>query len=256
MKNEGLAFFDLDHTLVPQDTQALFAQFVMSQERWRRVYLIWYLPCLLVHALGWLNLRTMKRVFFSHLVGMAGVRLRAYADEFGRELVPALIYPEMLDWIERLKDQGYQMVLISASPGFYVKEIGNALGFDVAIGTELEVEEEMPLLPEIVGPNNKRDAKIEALKQAGLIDVDYDPVESGPIPDSWAFSDSLSDLPLLSIAEHGVTIHPGPELARVSRERGWQCLKPNRPYRGQWGARLATVRLALGIGSRFLKPVQ
>lgn len=39
------AFFDLDHTLLPFDTQALFCNFILQREGWRRVWLLWFLPC-------------------------------------------------------------------------------------------------------------------------------------------------------------------------------------------------------------------
>jgi len=67
--SRGFALFDLDHTLLPHDTQALFCNFVLRREGWRRVFLIWFFLSLPFAALRLISLRTMKRVFSSYLVG-------------------------------------------------------------------------------------------------------------------------------------------------------------------------------------------
>ena len=68
--SDGYALFDLDHTLLPYDTQALFCNFVLKKEGWRRVYLLWYLPLLPLAGLKILSLRFTKRLFFSYLFGI------------------------------------------------------------------------------------------------------------------------------------------------------------------------------------------
>lgn len=253
MTGRKLAFFDLDHTLLPFDTQVLFAQYVMEQDAWRRIYLLWFIPCLLPAALGWIDLRMMKRIFFSFLVGMSGSRLKTLAAEFAGKVIPNVCYPELIERIEELRGEGYFLILNSASPEIYVGEIARVLGFDAAVGTRLVLGETMPLIPRIDGDNNKKEAKIAAMKERRLIPADYDLDRYGPIPGSWAFSDSSADLPLLGIAEWGVTIHPGRKLAREAARRGWSCLVPPRPYRGRWEGKMATVLLALGMAPWFVQ---
>lgn len=253
MSRRKLAFFDLDHTLLPFDTQVLFAQFVMEKEAWRRIYLLWFIPCLIPAALGWINLRMMKRIFFSFLLGMPGARLKELAAEFAGEVVPNACYPELIERVEELREEGYFLVLNSASPEVYVTEIARVLGFDAAVGTRLVVEETMPLVPRINGDNNKHRAKIDAMKERRLIPADYNLDQHGPIPESWAFSDSSADLPLLRIAEWGVTIHPGKKLATEAARRGWSCLVPSQPYHGKAEGKMATVLLALGLAPWFLQ---
>ncbi|MDF1813969.1 MAG: haloacid dehalogenase-like hydrolase, partial [Verrucomicrobiales bacterium] len=207
--------------------------------------------CLIPAALKIFDLRLMKRIFSSYLFGMPESRLRKYARDFVEEVVPKIAYPEVVAEVERLKKEGYKMILNSASPEFYVREISDHFGFDHFIGTNLILTNPMPFLPEIIGPNNKKAAKITAMKERGLIPEDYE-MESGPFPDSWAFSDSSADIPLLSIAENSVTIHPGKVLAEKARQKGWAILLPARPYRGKWGSKIATFSLALGMGKKYL----
>jgi len=243
--SRGYALFDLDHTLLPHDTQALFCNHVLRREGWRRVYLLWFLPCLPLAAMRLLSLRTMKRVFCSYLVGMKRERLQDLVDEFVAGDFAAALYPEVLAEVERHRGEGRILVLNSASPELYLGAISARLGFDHCLGTAMETPERMPLLPRIEGPNNKHEAKIAAMRERGIV-----PPEVEVLPDSWAYSDSSADLPLLRLAEHGVMIHPGERLAEAGAAAGWETLKPPRPYGSRWAGRFATLRQAFGCYRR------
>ncbi len=250
---EKLAFFDLDHTVLPQDTQAAFAQYVFEREPWRRIYLLWFTPCLLFAALKIFDLRKMKQIFFSYLAGMPKEKLETYARDFATQTVPAISYPSVVAEIERLRAEGYQLILNSASPEWYVRHIAEHFGFDKYQGTDMQLGARMPWIPKISGPNNKQAAKVRTMKERGWLPENFDPESGETIPDSWAFSDSSADIPMLSIAEHGVVIHPGEKLAATAEKKGWSTILPDRPYEGKSGAKLATIRLALGMGKRFLR---
>lgn len=239
---KGYAFFDLDHTLLPHDTQALFCNFVLRREGWRRIWLLWFLPCAPLAALRILSLRTMKRLFLGYLWGMPRTRLERYVAEFIESDFRAALYPEVLAEVERHRREGRVLVLNSASPEFYLRGIAERLGFDRVVGTRVELPETLPVLPRIEGPNNKQGEKLVAMRSQGII-----PEEGGPLADSWSYSDSSADLPLLELAEQAVMIHPGAKLAAIGATRGWRTLTPPRPYAGKWSGRLATLRQVLGL---------
>jgi len=241
----GYAFFDLDHTLLPFDTQALFCNFVLRKEGWRRLYLLLYLLSLPLFLVRILDLRAMKRVFASYLWGMPRERLGAYVSEFLESDFDASLYPEVASELERQREEGRLLVLNSASPEFYLEGIAEKLGFDHFLGTDMIVEDRMPLLPRIEGPNNKKEAKITAMIAREIIpDLEEEGMEM--FLDSWSYSDSSADIPLLSIAEHGVMIHPGDKLASVGLEKGWRTMTPKRPYDDRRGGHLAALRQILG----------
>lgn len=240
--DRGYAFFDLDHTILPFDTQAFFCNFVLKREGWRRVYFLWYLLALPLAALRILDIRTMKRVFSSYLWGMKRERLEQYVAEFLNTDFTAALYPSVVAEIERNREEGRLLILNSASPGFYLAGISEKLGFDHFIGTDMKIEESMPFLPRIEGPNNKHGEKVDAMRERDLI-----PADLPMVGNSWAYSDSPADIPLLSIAEHGVMIHPGEKLATVGLEHGWRTMTPPRPYEGKWGGRWAMFLQALGL---------
>jgi len=237
----GYAFFDLDHTLLPHDTQALFCNFVLRREGWRRIFLAWFLPCLPLAALRILDRRLMKRVFFSFLWGMEREKLAHYVDEFVATDFDAALHPEVVAEIERNREEGRRLVLNSASPTFYLEAVAAKLGFGDFVGSEMEIGERVAFLPRVVGPNNRREAKIAAMVERGIVPGDVE-----MLADSWAYSDSVADRPLLSLAEHGVMIHPDRKLEAMGLERGWRALTPPRPYETKWGDRIATLRQILG----------
>jgi|TARA_B100001093_G_scaffold18225_2_gene16480 HAD superfamily hydrolase (TIGR01490 family) len=238
----GYALFDLDHTILPFDTQALFCNYVLQQEGWRRIYLAWFLLSLPLAALKIFNLRMMKRVFMSYLVGMEKETLERYVKEFLETDFDQALYPEVVAEVERHREEGRTLILNSASPDFYLAGISKKLGFDHYIGTEMTVEDTMPILPRILGPNNKCEAKIKAMRERELISC-----EAEMLANTWAYSDSSADMPLLSIAESGVMIHPGNRLAEEGLKQGWRTMTPKRPYNGKWGGRWASVLQAMGF---------
>ncbi len=241
----GYAFFDLDHTLLPFDTQALFCNFVLQKEGWRRLYLILYALSIPLYLLRLLNLRMMKRVFASYLWGMRREDLERYVEEFLKTDFTSSLYPEVVGELERQREEGRCLILNSASPEFYLKGIAAHLGFEHFLGTDMIVEDSMPLLPKIKGPNNKKKAKITAMIESGIIpDFQEDGIEM--LIDSWSYSDSPADIPLLSIAEHGVMIHPSAKLAEVGLEKGWRTMTPERPYADRRGGYIAAVLQILG----------
>ena len=250
MSPRGYALFDLDHTLLPHDTQVLFCNFVLQKqgEGWRRIYALWFIPLIPLAILKLVSLRTMKRVFSSYLWKMPEERVRAYAREFSETVVSRVAYEQSVAELKQHQAEGRITILNSASPEFYVEEIAKMWGFDHFLGTNLILKNPMPFLPEITGPNNKHGAKITAMRERGLLPDGFD--ESDPearLPDSYAYSDSSADVPLLSVCEDGTMVHPSSRFAEIGAERGWDTWSPPRPYSSKMGDRWAQIRQALGI---------
>ncbi|MEO0415411.1 MAG: HAD-IB family hydrolase [Verrucomicrobiota bacterium] len=239
-----IAFFDLDHTVLPYDTQALFAHFVMQRYPLRRLYLFIYLPSLLLFAIKLISLKTMKRVFSCYLYRMPAYQLNELAKEFAETIVPLVAYPDVVAEIKRHRKEGRTLILNSASPEFYLQHISAHFGFDHYIGTNMVIEKSMPLIPRLIGPNNKKAEKITAMQKRELLPEEFE----SPLAGCWSYSDSSADIPLLSIAEHGVTIHPKKHLLSAAKQHGWAVTHPVQPYSGKWGGRLASLKQALGIG--------
>lgn len=240
----SFAFFDLDHTLLPFDTQALFANHMLQQDRGRTAYLIRFAPIALLRAAKVLPTVTAKRAFMGYMKGLSSAVLTDQARVFAQQVVRPWAYPELMAEVARHRAAGRTLILNTASPDVYAHEIAKALGFDHCIATQVQPSERMPALPVVLGSNNKREAKIVAMKKAVPAVAAATPEE---LQDSWAYSDSAADLPLLELAGHGVLVHPNAELEAIGVSRGWPVLRPKRPYENKAGDVMCSALQALGL---------
>jgi phosphoserine phosphatase len=234
------ALFDLDHTLLPFDTQALFCNFVLKRHPWRRLGLLWFLPFGLAKALRLVSTARAKQAFHAYLCGMPTDRLQALVREFVPQEVMPRLYPEVLERLEQHRREGALLVLNTASPSLYAREIADALRMDACVATEVSPSARLPLWMPLPLGNNKGQAKIPAMLrllpqlagQQGSAEV-------------WAYSDSAADLPLLNFAGNAVLVHPSASLRAVMP--GAEVLLPPRPYRGRVGDMLAVLQQVLGL---------
>lgn len=239
------ALFDLDHTLLPHDTQTLFCNFVLRRAPWRVVLHGLFFPIALLRAVKVVSTATAKRAFFSYLWGMPVARLRELAREFAHTTVEAATYPEMRAEILRHKHQGRTLVLNTASPGFYAREIAEVLGFDYCVATPVMLESRVPWLPRIDGENNKREVKIANMRAqvpgvAELTDEER--------AQCWGYSDSSADIPLLEFCGYRVLVHPSKGLQRhFGLNANTVVVRPRRPYSGRAGDLFSALLQVLGL---------
>lgn len=103
-------------------------------------------------------------------------------EEFVNEVLPKYYYKDALEEIKYLKEDGYTLLLVSASYENYMKKVGENLGFDHVIGTRLG------RLNELIGDNNRREekvARIESYLEKIEESIDYE--------NSRSYSDSYRD---------------------------------------------------------------
>ncbi|WP_035611991.1 HAD-IB family hydrolase [Haloferula sp. BvORR071] len=236
--DRGLALFDLDGTLIAWDTQMLFCDHVLKREGWRRAYLLFFAAFL--PAAKVLGDEGMKRVFLSYLWGTDRPQLEIWVRDFVAEFFPARCYPEMLEKLQAHRDAGHLTVLASASPEFYVQEVGRVLGFDLAFGTPVEFERRVPLLPGLV--NHKSGEKVRRLSEIMKRSAD------GLWPRSHGYSDSSADLPMLECCVENTLVNPSSSLTRIGEARGWEIARPAKPWKNRQGQAWEILRRISGLG--------
>jgi phosphoserine phosphatase len=236
------AIFDLDHTLLPFDTQALFCNYVLKRERWRVVMHLFFLPVAFLYAVRLVHIETAKCAFLSFLWGMPKEKLMRYAGEFAEAEVKRHVYPELLAEIARHRREGRVLVLNTASPCIYPADIARVLGFDHCVATPLVIEDPMPLIPHLDGPNNKQQQKIPNMERdvPGLATLVPEARQ-----DCWSYSDSSADIPLLEFSGKKVLVHPGRKLA--ARFPSAIILRPPRPYSNKVADMFCVLRQVLGL---------
>jgi phosphoserine phosphatase len=240
----GFAFFDLDHTMLPHDTQALFCNFVLRRERWRTFLHILFVPFALMKALRLVSTLRAKRAFMGYLWRMPEERLRRYAEDFAHQSALPWCYDALLDELERHRREGRVLVLNTASPNFYAERVAAALGFHFCVATEARLSDPLSLHPAILN-NNKREEKIPAMLKLvpGLAELTEDDRDGH----CFAYTDSRNDLPLLRFGRNGVVVHPSGSMATLALREQWVMLHPPRPYGGNLGNVLCIVRQMLGL---------
>lgn len=253
MSIRRLALFDLDFTLLPQDTMFLFANFVLRKKPWRLFYLAIFACFVPLRFAGLINEVPLKRAFFSFLWRLPADQIDALAREFVASEVTPRVYPELREILAAERAAGHELVLNTASPYFFARYIAGALDFDHVFASPLDVfpgslpvdnsgavssspdspaetpaapaSARAPMLAPFRGPNNKGEQKIHAMRAAGLLppaNFDADAARNFAItPDphvALAATDSTADLPMLAIAERGILIHPNSE--KFARKTG------------------------------------
>lgn len=234
---QGIALFDLDGTLLAWDCQLLFCHRVLRRAPWRRFHLPVFL--LMLPAAGILGAGGMKRVFLSYLWRMEPDELAAHARDFADELT---FFPEVVERLETHRRHGDLLVLASASPEFYVREIGRRLGFDLSLGTPVETEPRMAFFPDL--ENHKGTAKVARLRT--LMPERF---QDGVLPRSHGYTDSSADLPMLAICEQATLVNPSTKLTELGAAKGWQVARPTKPWRSKLDRAWRMLALMAGLGS-------
>ena len=180
----------------------------------------------------------MKRIFFSYLWRMDPAILAKYSREFAALLMPA-IYPELREKLETHREAGHLLILASASPEFYVAEIGRELGFHLTLGTPVELG---PLFPDLV--NHKGSAKVERMKQ--VLPATY--FQNGRLLHCHGYTDSRADLPMLALCDSATVVNASPGLTALAERSGWEMIRPARPWKSRCGFAARVAALLLGLG--------
>jgi HAD superfamily hydrolase (TIGR01490 family) len=146
-----------------------------------------------MYAIGIYDERKVKETFLRFIDGIKEEELAELVKEFYDERLKNILYDDALKMMKKLKNEGYDIYLISASPEFYVNEFYNIKEVDKVIGTKFGFENGT-FVRKMVGNNCKGEEKVRRLNEIlkdEKIEVDF--------KESYMFSDSLSDKPLLDL---------------------------------------------------------
>ncbi len=212
------AFFDLDKTLLPGASL-----YPLAREAYRQRYFTLAdiariaADQIRYRATGTESGSSMERGRAKTLQVIAGRPVEEII-EFGRgvareELLPRL-YPQAVQLMQNHKRAEREVYIASSSPEDYLAILAEELGIDGVIGTRAEVVDGRYTGalagPMVHGP--EKAARVEKLAAERGIDLTR----------SFAYSDSVNDLPMLELVGNPVAMNPDRHLASVARKRGWQ----------------------------------
>lgn len=214
-----VAYFDFDDTLVFADSMLHWQRWYARRRRlWAVALWIWgILPIRLFKGPLW-----MKRAYMA-TCNRETVESRAnLVRQFSREFLSQTGLAEMLERIWMHFNLGHRIVVVTASPSFYLAHLEDLLPPHELVATELDFQgRHVWNLPELVGQNVKGHGKLQVLAERGYV---------LPSTGSYAYSDHISDAPLLEAVEFAFAVRPDEELEFLARQKGWPILKPVEPW--------------------------
>lgn len=222
--SRGLALFDLDHTLLPIDSDHAWNEFMVT--------------------LGWVDADAFRagnerfyadyqhqRLDIHAYIAFATAPLGSRSDDelaaahrrYLRDVVQPQIRAEAVELVESHRARGDLVAIASSTNEFIVGPIAAAFGVagDAVIATRLARDGHGRLTGAIDGTPAFREGKVSRIGQwllgRGQQPADFDRIVS--------YSDSPNDLPLLEMATEPVATNPSAELAAIAASRGWRVLR-------------------------------
>lgn len=233
--SRAAAFFDLDKTLMAGSSGMQFARVATRQGIVsRRLLASWAVEHLRYRLRGTTDERTAEvlRVARDLISGVPAKTIERMSPEVMAAILPR-VYPQMLDEVHDHQDAGRVTFIVSAAGNGVVEALASVLGMEGGIGTRYEVGADGNFTGRFDGPFVYGPGKVEAMEAfAAEHEIDLDV--------SYAYSDSLSDLPMLRAVGNPVVVNPDPPLAEIAKQEGWQTMRFER-----LGRRLVAVAITL-----------
>ena len=222
-----LALFDLDNTLIAGDSDYEWGQFLVAAGKVDAEVYRWANECFYRdYQRGELDIYEYLRFALAPLAAMEPDELAAVHKQFMDEIISPIWLPQAEALVAKHRDQGHQLVIVTATNRFIVEPICQALGISEIIATEPEILNGR-YTGEVVGTPSFKEGKVVRL-QEWLAEHDLgsyqDTSKGNGLYDSFFYSDSINDLSLLSIVSHPVAVDPDDELRREATERGWPII--------------------------------
>ena len=218
-KGQPAAFYDLEGTLVSTNLVHTLAFYAKRQQGpWqtikKSVGTIARLPLFGVAELYSRNV--FNEVFFRSYEGLSQDRLRYFSDQLFEDVLRPAIYPGTADLIAAGKKIGQRQVVITGALDFTIERLMEHLGIDDYKANHMEFVNGYStgrIIPPVMASATK-----------AMWIREYAEREDINLSDSYAYSDSISDLPMLSIVGHPVAVNPDMRLKQTATQHDWPIL--------------------------------
>jgi HAD superfamily hydrolase (TIGR01490 family) len=219
MKN--LALFDLDHTLLPIDSDFEWGQFLVrtgavdasEYQRRNEQFFAQY-------QAGTLDPVEYLEFALGTLARFPRRELDAMHAQYMAEVITPNIRPKAVDLVQRHLDAGDLVAIITATNHFVTAPIARAFGVDHLIAAMPEEDERGNLTGKLAGTPNQGHGKVTHMHAwLGRLGTPFDSFAR-----SHFYSDSHNDLPLLSVVSHPVATNPSERLKAHASAQGWPLL--------------------------------
>jgi HAD superfamily hydrolase (TIGR01490 family) len=219
---KGAAFFDLDKTLMEGSSALHFGRAAYKNGMMTRRQLArdaWANIKFRLQGSNDADTDALRQRILDALAGQRVVDLQRLGPDVLTGILP-LVYREMLAEAYGHQDAGRPAYIVTAASQELAEVLARVLVFDGGVGMRSEVRDGH-YTGRPSGPFTYREGKAEAIRElAAREDID--------LTQSYAYSDSESDLPMLRAVGHPVAVNPDRALERIARSEGWRVMRFDR----------------------------
>lgn len=216
-----LALFDLDHTLLPIDSDHAWGAFTTKlgwtdafdfRKRNDKFYAQYRQGAL--DILEYIEFATLA-------IRQQGIRAAETARrDFMRNVIESAIRVEALDLLQGHRNAGDQLLIVTATNDFITRPIADRFGVSELIAAELQRDKAGELTGRLTGVPSYREGKVVRVEQwLASRGLGWDDLET-----SSFYSDSINDVALLERVSHPVATNADPALRDLAKQRGWRIL--------------------------------
>lgn len=215
-ENRVAAFFDLDKTIIATSSAFAFGRGFLDSgmiTRTEAFELFLTKTSYMLNGQSSSKMDATRDRLADMVAGWPVANVRTVVADTMNTVVTPAIYREARELIEWHRERGHDIVILSASASLLVEPIAEELGIDTIVATEVEVIDGK--LTGAITRYLKGEQKAEAIRE--LVDKrGYD------LASSYAYSDSVTDVPMLSLVGHPVAVNPERGLKKYATENGWE----------------------------------
>lgn len=220
-----LALFDLDHTLLPFDSDYEWGQFLVRQgvvdgEQYAKSNEQFYAD----YKVGKLDIDAFLRFALKPLSENTREQLQQWHDAFMREIINGQLHPNALALVKKHQAVGDLCCVVTATNSFVTRPIVKAFGIDHLVATDPATENN-----QAHGRFTGRVSGLPSFKEGKVTRVNAWLQEQGlsldSLEKSYFYSDSMNDLPLLECVSNPVATNPDERLRAEAEKRHWPILE-------------------------------
>lgn len=216
---KAAAFYDLDGTLIRTNLVHALSFFARNQQGLfssvsKTAKIALNLPVFL--AANLYSRKIFNSVFFKSYKGESEDRLRWLADDLFNKVIKPAIYPGAYELIDKSRRLGLRQVVVTGALDLSIKPLVDHLEIDEYVANRLEFHKGVAtgrLLPPVMASATKASWIRTYAEREGL-----------SLSDSYCYTDSMSDLPMLAIVGHPTAVNPDMRLKATAVRHDWPVL--------------------------------
>ena len=217
-----LAIFDLDNTLISGDSDYLWGKYLVAcglvdVDNYESINQRFYDD----YQNGSLDIYAFLKFSFEPLANHSLDTLLEIRSKFLNECIWPLISKQSRDLIQKHRDKGHYLLIITATNLFITEPIARKLGVESIIATEAQIVNGQ-YTGEVEGIPCFKEGKVKRLN-------DWLKSTSHNLDNSWFYSDSHNDLPLLELVTHPVAVDPDEKLEQHANNNNWPIISLRSP---------------------------